>query len=115
MYIFVALTIYFFFEKMKQDANESLFTTFIFWVAVAFLINFSGIFLLFVYSETLNKEPDFKTNYAIIYSTVTIIKNFLLCIAATMKENPNGKKNNGNELLKDMNPAIFNPTKIETY
>lgn len=112
---FILLIIYFFFEKLKQDANEPLFNTFIFWFAVAFLINFSGNFLLFVYSETSIKDTDFKTNYIIIYSTVTILKNILLCIAVTMKENPNGKKNNGNELLKDMNPAIFNPTKIESY
>jgi hypothetical protein len=112
---FIILILYFFFEKIKQDANEPLFITFIFWFAVAFLINFSGNFLLFVYSETSENEPDFKINYAIIYSTVTVIKNILLCIAATMKENFNSQKNTGNEALKNMNPAIFNPTKIETY
>lgn len=112
---FIILILCFFFEKIKQEANEPLFNTFIFWFAVAFLINFSGNFLLFVYSETSDKEPDFKINYAIIYSTVTVIKNVLLCIAATMKENINGKNNTGNDALKNMNPAIFNPTKIESY
>jgi hypothetical protein len=112
---FLILIIYFFFEKIKQDANEPLFSTFIFWFSVAFLINFSGNFLLFIYSETSKKEPDFNTNYTIIYSTVTIIKNILLCLAITMKENHSHNSNNGNDFLKNMNPAIFNPTKIETY
>jgi multisubunit Na+/H+ antiporter MnhB subunit len=112
---FIVLIIYFFFEKIKQDANEPLFNTFIFWFAVAFLINFSGNFLLFVYSETSIKDIDYKTNYTIIYSTVTILKNILLCIAVTMKESLENRKNNGNDFLKNMNPAIFNPSKIETY
>ena len=100
---------------MKLDANESLFNTFIFWFAVALLINFSGNFLLYVYSETSDKEPNFKTNYAIVYSTVTIIKDILLCLAVTMKEDGINKSNQGNDFLKNMNPAIFNPTKTETY
>lgn len=112
---FIVIILYFFFEKIKQSPNEPLFTTFIFWCAVAFLINFSGNFLLFVYSQTSNKEHDFKTNYTIIYCTVTIIKNILLCLAVTMKESNISKKNHGNDFLKNMNPAIFNPTKIETY
>ncbi len=83
---FIILIIYFFFEKIKHDVNEPLFNKFIFWFAVAFLLNFAGNFLLFVYSETSNKEDDFKTNYTIIYSIVTIVKNILLCIAAIIKE-----------------------------
>jgi hypothetical protein len=113
---FVSLIVYFFFEKMQQDGNEPLFNTFVFWFAVAFLLNYSGNFLLFLYSETSKKDPDFKINYAIIYSTVTIIKNILLCIAVTMRQSNNiAKPSNGNDFLKNMNPAIFNPTKIETY
>jgi len=96
---------------MKQDASEPLFTTFIFWFAVAFLINFSGNFLLFVYSETSNKEADFKINYTIIYSTVTIIKNLLLCIAVTMKENLNKTNSNNANLIPNLDPEIFIPNK----
>lgn len=111
---FILLIIYFFFEKMKQDVNESLFASFTFWFAVAFLLNFSGNFLLFVYSETSNKEPDFKTNYAIIYSTVTIIKNILLCIAITMKESINKNISSNNTILTTDNPLIFTPNKTSS-
>jgi hypothetical protein len=82
---FILLIIYFFFKKIKQEIYEPLFTTFIFWFAVAFLIFFSGNFLLFVYSKTSNKNSDYSTNFTIIYSAVTILKNFLLSIAVLIK------------------------------
>jgi hypothetical protein len=97
---------------MKQEANEPLFQTFVFWFAVAFIINFAGNFLLFVYSETSNKETDFKNNYTIIYSTVTILKNILLCLAVIIKETPVKVINNPNDLSSIITPAISNPTKI---
>lgn len=111
---FIIVIIYFFFEKMKQEVNENLFSTFVFWFAVAFLINFSGNFLLFVYSETSVKDADFKTNYTIIYGTVTIIKNILLCIAVTMKESPNKINNNPNDLSSIITPAISTPNKTNS-
>lgn len=83
---FIILIIYFFFEKIKQDVAEPLFNNFIFWFAVAFLINFAGNFLLFVYSKTSHDDKDFLSNYNTIYSIVTIVKNVLLCIAAIIKE-----------------------------
>lgn len=85
-----------------------------FWFGVAFLLNFSGNFILFVYSKTSHKEADFNTNYTIIYSTVTIIKNLLLCLAVTMKENPNKNINIGDTFLTSADPLIFNPDKIRS-
>lgn len=111
---FILLIIYFFFEKLKQDVVEPLFSSFIFWFSVAFLLNFSGNFLLFVYSETSTNDPDFKTNYTIIYSTVTIIKNLLLCFAISMKENPT-KISNNNTFLNNIDPSIFNPVKTKSH
>lgn len=106
---FIIFIIYFFFEKLKQDVNEPLFSTFVFWFSVALLINSSGNFLLFVYSETSNKDVDFRINYAIIYSTVTIVKNILLCVAVTMKETIITKASKN--LQPDIDLAIFNPHK----
>ena len=80
-----------------------MFNKFIFWFSVAFLINFSGNFILFVYSETSNKEVDFKTNYAIIYSFVTIVKNILLCIAVTIKEPIKNNTNSFDGLIPESN------------
>ena len=51
--------------------------------------------MLFIYSETTDiKDTVYKTNYAIVYTTVTIIKNILLCIAASINEHRiSGKMN----------------------
>ena len=99
---------------MKQDADEPMFQTFIFWLAVAFIINFAGNFLLYVYSETSNKNADFRANYTIIYSTVTILKNLLLCIAATIKENPNKQIISNNTFVPNSNPLNFTPNKTSS-
>ena len=85
-----------------------------FWFAVAFLINFSGNFLLFVYSETSKKDPDFNTNYTIIYSTVTILKNLLLCLAITMKEYPNKNITTNDTFLPNKIPLMFTPDKTSS-
>lgn len=103
--IFILAIIYFFFEKMKQEAEEFFFQTFIFWFAVALLINFSGNFLLFIYSETSNTNTDFKFNYTIIYSSVTILKNLLLCAAATMKDTT--VKKTGNNFPDNFESTVF--------
>lgn len=96
---FIILIIYFLFEKMKEPFNDSLFQTFFFWIAVALLINFSGNFLLFFYSETSNDDPDFKTNYAIIYCTVTIVKNLIFCFAVSIKERINFSSSPTNTIM----------------
>jgi hypothetical protein len=111
---FMVVIIYFFFEKMKQEANEPLFQTFIFWFAVAFLINFSGNFLLFVYSETSVKDVDFKVNYTFIYSTVTILKNLLLCISVIIKEKSNNNSTDTNKFSPSNDPLFFNPDKRDS-
>lgn len=115
---FLIIILFFFFEKINQDATEPIFTTFIFWCAVAFLINFSGNFMLFVYSKTtIIKDDVYKTNYAVVYSTVTVIKNILLCIAASIKEPIVSEKINlSNPKIFDINfdsrPDFNNPEKI---
>ncbi len=84
---FILITIFFFFEKLKDNSGEDIFSTFPFWFAVALIANFAGNFLLFGYSETSIRDSNFKINYAIIYGTVTLIKNILFCIAVSMKAN----------------------------
>ena len=69
-------------------AYEPIYQRAIFWISVAFIVNFSGNFFLFLYSTNSYKDEAFKFQYAIIYATVTIIKNFLLCISIIIKESP---------------------------
>ncbi len=97
---FIVLILYFFFEKITEETTIPLFATFMFWIAVAFFLNFSGNFFLFIYSQSSNKAPDFNSNYTIIYSTVTVLKNIVISIAVTIneevyKENKSDKVSNG--------------------
>ncbi|MGB5007937.1 MAG: hypothetical protein WBO39_13445, partial [Ferruginibacter sp.] len=65
---------------------EPIYHKTIFWISVAFIINFSGNFFLFLYSKTSYNYEAFRRQFLIIYSSVTIIKNILLCIAVALKE-----------------------------
>jgi len=66
---------------------EPIYKRPIFWISVAFIINFSGNFFLFLYSQNSYRDEEFQRQYTIIYSTVTFIKNILLCYSILIKEN----------------------------
>lgn len=74
--------IYFFFEVMQEVVVEPIYQRSIFWISVAFIVNFSGNFILFLYAFSSSFEVFGTPQYTIIYSTVTLIKNLLLCISA---------------------------------
>jgi len=91
--ILLAFIIYFFFEVLQATAIEPIYQKPVFWISVAFILNYSGNFFLFLYSKNSYNDDLFKHNYTIIYSTVTIIKNVLLCISILIKDNtPNPTK-----------------------
>ena len=58
-----------------------------FWISVAFLIYFSGNFFLFLFSKVIENDPGFANQYTLIYSSITIIKNILLCTALIVNRN----------------------------
>jgi hypothetical protein len=86
--IFLVLIIYYFFELMQEMVSEPIYQKAVFWVSVAFIINFSGNFFLFLYSTNSSSynDEDFKRQYTIIYTTITVIKNVLLCISILINE-----------------------------
>ena len=83
--VFIFSSIYLFSDKLKNEEaefEEPFFSSFIFWLAVAFLITASGNLFLFIYTKTITvQDSDFKANYTIMYTTVTITKDILLCFA----------------------------------
>ena len=78
--------IYYFFEVMQETVLEPIYQKAIFWISVAFIINSSGNFFLFLYSKNSFNDEIFKKQYTIIYVIVTVIKNLLLCISILIKE-----------------------------
>lgn len=90
-FILLIFIIYFFFEVMQHVIIEPIYNKAIFWISVAFIINFSGLFFLFLYLKSNYKDEGFKFQFTVIYSSVTIIKNILLCISIFIKEKESKK------------------------
>ena len=78
--------IYYFYEIMQESVVEPIYQKAIFWISVAFIINSAGNFFLFLYSKNSFNDEVFKKQYTIIYTTVTVIKNLLLCLSILIKE-----------------------------
>ena len=74
---------------MQETVVEPIYQKAIFWISVAFIINFSGNFFLLLSSINSFQDEAFRSTFTIIYSSVTILKNILLCIAVTVRENKN--------------------------
>lgn len=102
--------IYYFFEVMQEMVVEPIYQRAIFWISVAFIINFSGNFFLFLYSKNDYGDDDvFKRQYTIIYTTVTVLKNLLLCISILIKES--GQDNISPPGPIDIDLDTFHPIK----
>lgn len=80
-FFFIIVIVFFMYEKVKFNISSPIYYLPGFWISVAFLIYFSGNFFLFLFSKSMYKDPDFKAQYILIYSTVTIIKNAFLSAA----------------------------------
>lgn len=84
--VVLIIIIFYFFEVMKNTVVEPIYLKPIFWICVAFIINSSGNFFLFLYSKNSYGNEDFQRQYIIIYATVTVIKNLILCISISIKD-----------------------------
>ena len=78
---FLLVIVYFFYNKIQNDLNTSIYYQPVFWISVGFLIYFSGNFFLFLFSRSMINDPGFRIQYTIIYDSVTIIKNIFICTA----------------------------------
>lgn len=84
--ILLAFIIYFFFEVIQETVIEPIYQKPIFWISVGFIINFSGNFFVLLSSIKSFDDEAFRDVFTVIYSSVTILKNILLCISLTVKE-----------------------------
>lgn len=85
--VFLITIVFLFFELIQDDEIIiPISQTTIFWIAAAFILYFAGNFVLFMYAKISIQDESFRKNYTFIYSSVTILKNILLCIGVTIKE-----------------------------
>ena len=109
--ILLCFIVYYFFEVMQETVVEPVYHKAIFWISVAFIINSSGNFFLFLYGKNSYNDDVFKSQYTIIYTTVTVIKNLLLCISISIKEKT---ENPSQSNFLDIDLDSFNPIKNKT-
>ncbi len=106
-FFFILVIVYFMYEKIQYSISSPIYHLPSFWVSVAFLIYFSGNFFLFLFSKSMFKNPDFRIQYTLIYSTVTIMKNIFLCTAIITNSNLVDNDNKANRKI-DVDLDTFN-------
>ncbi len=105
---FMAVIVYYFYEIMRYNYYTPLFELPSFWVSVAFLIFFSGDFFILLVAKTRFSEFGFGDQFVIVNSTLTIIKNILLCVAIFVNKNLVATKNI-NTIPSNLNLDTFQP------
>ncbi len=91
--VLLVFIIYFFFEVIQNSVTEPIYQKAIFWISVAFIINFSGNFFLLLTSLNSFNDPSFRDTFIIMNGSITILKNVLLCVAVSLKEKNNADEN----------------------
>jgi hypothetical protein len=86
-FFFTILIVYYFYDLMRNNFTIPLYRMPVFWLSVAFLIYFSGNFFLFLYSDVIRTDPNWGNQFTVIYSTIALLKNGLLCTAIIVNKN----------------------------
>lgn len=99
--IVILLCIYHLFSQIKGSNNLMIYSTFNFWVIIAFLLYFSGTFFLYIMTENMVFDVAFQKLYFIINISFNILKNILLSVAMCMKTNQAPRLNSSFPELDD--------------
>ena len=102
--IVLCLCIYYLYSQIKTANNLLIYSTFNFWVVIAFLIYFSGTFFLYLMTDRMMQSVSFQKMYFVINISFNILKNILLCVAMTMKLNP---VNRQKSLIPELDDDLF--------
>jgi hypothetical protein len=103
--IILLLCSYYLFVQIKGSNTLLIYSTFNFWVVIAFFIYFSGTFFLYLLTNKMLKDASFHKMYFIINISFNIIKNILLCVAMTMKLND--AVNKEKTMIPDLDDDLF--------
>ena len=85
--IILMLSSYYLFIKIKRTNNLSFYRNFHFWIAITFLLYFSGTFFLNIMAENMRRNPEYQMLYSGINIGFNILKSVMLSVAMTMKLN----------------------------
>jgi hypothetical protein len=82
----------FLFEKINKPKISLLYNTQSFWITVGMIIYFSGTFFLFIFSQNIFENPEFRIMFDYLILTFSIIRNLFFAIAFLL---PPEKENTG--------------------
>jgi hypothetical protein len=85
--IILLLCAYYLFSQIRGSNSLLIYSTFEFWVVITFLIYFSGTFFLYLMTDKMKENLNFRQLYFIINISFNILKNILLSVAMTMRLN----------------------------
>jgi hypothetical protein len=105
--ITISLCIYYLYLQIKNANDLLLYSTFNFWVIIAFLIYFAGTFFLYIMTENMFANVAFQKLYFIINIAFNILKNLLLSVAMTMKINKTSDPAIRSSTIPDLDDEIF--------
>ncbi len=83
--LLILVIIYFFFEKMKTVVMAPLYLSIVFWISVSFFLYFTGTFFFFLFIKS-STDPQFFEVMNTTYSSVTLLKNIILCLSLLASE-----------------------------
>jgi len=90
--VIIILCIYYLAVQLKANYSLSVYSTFDFWVIIAFLIYASGTLFLYLMAENMLTNEKFQMQYTIINASFNILKDMLLAIAMLMKPGRNDRQ-----------------------
>lgn len=83
--LIIGMCIYYLFFQIRGSNTLYIYSTSNFWIIITFLIYLSGTFFLYIMTETMMNNRNFRIQYIYINSIFNILKNVLLSVAMLMK------------------------------
>jgi hypothetical protein len=87
--LIIIYSLIFLYGQIKDPSVLFVYYTKKFWVVIAFFLYFSSTLFLFIYAATFTNQE--QKSYWFINNIFEILKNFLFCIAFSMKKNKTSK------------------------
>ena len=106
--LIIGMCIYYLFLQIGGSTNLQIYSTANFWIIITFLIYLSGVFFLYILTETMINNKAFGIQYVYINSIFNILKNVLLSIAMFMKPGNTTPETKKNYEWKDYNISNSN-------
>lgn len=108
---FMGLIIYYLYERMRFSIESPVYLSSIFWLSVGLFIYFSGNFFYVLLAKTSgNHTVEIQNDLALISSTVTLLKNFVLGFALTVNEPSESQDEYEFKIPLEINLDSFTPS-----